>query len=66
MHCDDDLYGIKNITHVHPPGKVTAVNYSRVPVPQTGFSHKNNAVGIINIVQSFQIKWTFCDCILLK
>lgn len=39
MHCDDDLYGIKNITAVCPSGKVTIVNYSSVIIIQSGFSH---------------------------
>jgi len=44
MHCDDDLYGIKNITAVHPSGKVTVVNYSTVLVTQSDFSHESSAV----------------------
>lgn len=35
MHYDDDLYGIKNTTAVHPSGKVSVVKYSRVLVPQS-------------------------------
>lgn len=44
MHYDDDLYGIKNTTAVHPSGKVSVVKYSRVLVPQSSFSRENNAV----------------------
>lgn len=42
MHCDDDIYGIKNITTVYPSGKVTVVNYHIALVTQSGFSHENS------------------------
>lgn len=44
MHCGDDLYGIKNITALYSSGKATVVNYSKVLVTQSGFSHENSAV----------------------
>lgn len=35
MHCDDDLYGIKNIAAVCPCGKVTVVGYSSILIIQS-------------------------------
>lgn len=39
MPCDDDLYGIKNITAVCPSGKETVMDYTSVLIIQSGFSH---------------------------
>lgn len=41
MCCDDDLYGIKNITAVYPSGKVPIVNYSTVILDRVASPTKN-------------------------